>query len=120
MLEYTKISFQRFLQERKADDRLMKRPEYAISTKARKVVTKKLIGVPSTEAVIKHGLELVGNFLNDYWFTIDFVDMLQQLLKYSYSQKRKFDIVAAMQMCEIGDEELFGLNPTKTVDTSAV
>lgn len=66
MLEYTKISFQKFLQERKADDRLMKRPEFAVSNKARKIVTKKLIGLPSTEAVIKHGLELVGNFLNDY------------------------------------------------------
>jgi hypothetical protein len=65
MLEYTKISIQRFLQERKADDRLMKRPEFAVSNKARKI-TKKLIGLPGTEAVIKHGLELISNFLNDY------------------------------------------------------
>jgi hypothetical protein len=66
MLEYTKISFQRFLQERKADDRLMKRPEFAVSTRTAKQVTKRLIGVPSTEAVIKHGLELVAAFLEDY------------------------------------------------------
>jgi hypothetical protein len=46
--------------------------------------------------------------------------MLQQLLKYSYSQKRKFDIIAALSMCEIGDEELYGINPTKVVDTSSV
>lgn len=120
MLEYTKISIQKFLQERNADDRLMKRPEFAISNRARKIVTKKLIGLPGTEAVIKHGLELVGNFLNDYWYTIDFIEILQQLLKYTYANKRKFDIVAALSMVEIADEELFGVNPTKVVNTSAV
>lgn len=98
MLEATKIGIQRFLEERKASDRLMKRPEYAVSSRAKKIATKKLIGLTATESVIKHGLELVGNFLNDYWYTIDFPDILQQLLKYSYSQKRKFDIVAAMQI----------------------
>lgn len=120
MLEATKIGIQRFLEERKASDRLMKRPEYAVSSRAKKIATKKLIGLTATESVIKHGLELVGNFLNDYWYTIDFPDILQQLLKYSYSQKRKFDIVAALQMAEAGDEELFGLNPAKVIDQSAV
>ena len=120
MLEYTKISIQKFLQERHADDRLMKRPEFAVSNKARKMGNKKLIGLPGTEAVIKHGLELIQNFLNDYWYTIDYPEILQQLLKYTYSQKRKFDIVAALEMAEIGDEELFGINPTKTVNVEAV
>lgn len=45
--------------------------------------------------------------------------MLDELLKYSYANKRKFDIIAAMQMCEVGDEELYGLTPTKTVDISS-
>lgn len=119
MLEFTKISFQKFLQERKADDLLMKRPEFAVSTRAQKQVTKRLIGVPATEAVIKHGLELVAAFLEDYWPTIDYTDMLNELLKYSYANKRKFDIIAAMEMAEIGDEALFGLNPAKVVDLSA-
>ena len=119
MLEYTKISIQKFLQERHADDRLMKRPEFAVSNKARKMGNKKLIGLPGTEAVIKHGLELIQNFLNDYWYTIDYPEILQQLLKYTYSQKRKFDIIAALEMAEIGDEELFGINPTKTVNVEA-
>ena len=67
MLEYTKFSFQRFLQERKAEGRLMSRPEFAVSNKARKqALSKKLIGIPATEAVIKHGLELVAAFLEDY------------------------------------------------------
>lgn len=120
MLEYTKFSFQRFLQERKADGLLMSRPEFAVSNKTRKqALSKKLIGIPATEAVIKHGLELVAAFLEDYWSTIDFKEMLNELLKYSYANKRKFDIIAAMECCEIGDEELFGLKPTKTVNMSS-
>ncbi len=120
MLEYTKISFQKYLQERNAGDLLMARPEFAVSNKARRsVVPKKLIGLPATEAVIKHGLELVAAFLEDYWTTIDFKEMLNELLKYSYANKRKFDIIAAMECCEIGDEELFGLKPVKVVDTTA-
>jgi hypothetical protein len=45
--------------------------------------------------------------------------MLDELLKYSYANKRKFDIIASMQMAEIGDEELFGLKPAKVVDAAA-
>ena len=37
--------------------------------------------------------------------------MLEQLLNYSYENKRKFDIVAALGMCEMVDEELTGINP---------
>ena len=42
----------------------MARPQFAI-TGPRKP-GKQLIGVPSTDAVIQHGLELVDNFVNDY------------------------------------------------------
>ena len=37
--------------------------------------------------------------------------ILEQLLNYSYENKRKYDIVAAMSMAEIADEELMGFNP---------
>jgi len=40
-----------------------------------------------------------------------FIDMLEQLLKYSDEKKGKFDIVAAMQMAEIADEELSEVIP---------
>ena len=46
--------------------------------------------------------------------------MLNELLKYSYANKRKFDIIASLEMAEIGDEELFGLNPAKVIDQSAL
>ena len=75
--------------------------------------TKRLIGVPGTEAVIKHGLELISAFLSDYYYTIEFPEMLEELLKYTYENKRKFDIIAALSCCEIGDEALTGITPAK-------
>jgi len=39
--------------------------------------------------------------------------MLDQLLHYSYEAKRKFDIVAALSMVEIADEELSGIAPSE-------
>jgi len=118
MLEFTKITFQQFLKDRKKDSLLMSRPEYAISVRAKKKPTKRLIGVPSTEAVIKHGLELISAFLSDYYYTIDYPEMLEELLKYTYENKRKFDIIAAMSCCEIGDEALTGITPMKPAVTN--
>ena len=44
--------------------------------------------------------------------------MLDQMLNYTYENKRKFDIIAAMIQCEIGDEDMSGLNPgTKIVQS---
>lgn len=87
----------------------MSRPQFAITGPRRP--NKQLVGVPSTEAVIRHGLELVANFVNDYWHTIDYEEIVDQLLNYSYENKRKFDIVAALQMAEIADEDLTGVSP---------
>lgn len=117
MLEFTKITFQQFLRERNKENLLMSRPEYAVSVRSRKKVTKRLIGIPSTEAVIKHGLELISSFLSDYYYTIDYPEMLEELLKYTYENKRKFDMIAAMSCCEIGDEALTGIGPSKPVVT---
>lgn len=118
MLEFTKITFQQFLRDRNKENLLMSRPEYAVSGRAKKKTTKRLIGIPGTEAVIKHGLELISAFLSDYYYTIDYPEMLEELLKYTYENKRKFDMIAAMSCCEIGDEALTGITPMKPVATS--
>ena len=117
MLEFTKISFQQFLRDRNKESLLMSRPEYAVSVRNKKKTNKRLIGIPGTEAVIKHGLELISAFLSDYYYTIDSPEMLEELLKYTYENKRKFDMIAAMSCCEIGDEALTGITPIKSTVT---
>lgn len=45
----------------------MERPEFAITSKTRVSRNRKrLIGLPATEAVIKHGLELISMYIEDY------------------------------------------------------
>lgn len=110
MLEATRMGIKTYFDQEKKSHLLMSRPQFALT--GPKKPNKKLIGVPSTPAVIKHGLELVNNFVNDYWFTIDYEEIVDQLLNYSYESKGKFDIVAALTMAEIGDEDMYGVNPT--------
>ena len=109
LLEHTKISILTYFREKKKDNLLMRRPKSSLGDI--KKGNSNMIGIPATEAIIKHGLELINNFINDYCYNIDSDDMLEQLLNYSYETKRKFDIVAAMGMCEIADEELTGIMP---------
>lgn len=95
----------------------MKRPAASMGDMRRG--NSQMIGTPATEAVIKHGLELINNFVNDYVYSIDSDEILEQLLKYSYENKRKFDIVAALSMAELADEELMDVTPTTVDQTSA-
>lgn len=119
LLEYTRIGVQQYFINKGHDKLFMARPEFAITGRAKQSRSqKKLIGVPSTEAVIKHGLELVDNYILDYGYTIDFDEMLDQFLNYSYANKKKFDIVAAVSMAEIGDEELTGVTPRVVNDVA--
>ena len=74
----------------------------------------KEFGVPATEIIIRHQLDLIGSFIADYSSGIWFEEVLQELIKYSYANKTKFDIVAAMGVCELADEELQGVVPKKT------
>lgn len=109
LLEHTKISIVTYFKEKKKDSLFMKRPASTLGDMKRG--NSQMIGVPATEAIIKHGLELINNFVNDYCYSIDIDEMLEQLLKYSWENKRKFDIIAAMEMAEIADEELMNILP---------
>lgn len=70
-----------------------------------------MIGTPATVKVINHYRELIYDFIIDYCYTINFIEIVDQLLRYSDKEKKKFDIVAAMGMCELGDEELSSKRP---------
>ena len=109
LLEHTKISIVTYFKEKKKDSLFMKRPASTLGDMKRG--NSQMIGVPATEAIIKHGLELINNFVNDYCYSIDIDEMLEQLLKYSWENKRKFDIIASMEMAEIADEELMNIRP---------
>lgn len=105
VLEATRTTIVTYAREKKKTHLLMKRPRATMSDVYKGNTN--MFGTPTPEKVIKHYLELIENFVNDYTHTIGFEEMLNQLLKYDYVMKRKFDIIAAMGMAELGDEELY-------------
>jgi len=54
---------------------------------------------------------LIADYVEDYCHNIWFIEILNQLNKYTDENKGKFDLVAAMAMAEIADEELNGIIP---------
>jgi hypothetical protein len=59
---------------------------------------------------------LIRDYIEDYCHNIWFEDMLDEANRYTNENKRKFDIIAAMAMAELADEELQGVVPYKVED----
>lgn len=71
----------------------------------------KSYGTPATALIIDMQNELIANFVEDYCHTIWFEDVLDQLVRYNIENKTKFDIVAALGMVMLADQELTGRAP---------
>jgi hypothetical protein len=109
-LESTRISILTWFRTKKKEERfLMRRPRATQSDI--QAGRSRQFGAPATEAVIQHQLDLIDCYINDYCHNMWFEPMINELITYSYENKRKFDIVAAMGMAELGDEELSGIPP---------
>lgn len=116
MLEHTKISIIMYFRSKKMDKLFMKRPKSTLPD-IRKG-NSAMIGYPATETYLKHGLELISRFVDENIYSLHIDSMLEQLLKYSWENKRKFDIIAAMIAAELGDEDLMGINPRAMQSTN--
>lgn len=104
VLENTRTAIITYFRDNKFIDLLMKRPKSTLADVTK--TNSNMIGAPGTLKVINHYRELIYDFVLDYWHTIGFLEMVQQLLRYTDANKRKFDIVATLGMCELGDEEM--------------
>ncbi len=109
MLEHTKIGIIMYFRSKKKDNLFMSRPKSTMPD-IRKG-NSAMIGYPATETYLRHGLELISRFVDESCYSMQIDEMLEQLLKYSWENKRKFDIVAAMIAAELGDEDLLGFKP---------
>lgn len=110
-VEDTKIGIIGYYREKHWLHLLMKRPQYAIQGESRNPPN--AFGTQGTEKMILHGIDLIDAYIKDYCHLIGFIEMIEQLQNYSWEKKGKFDLVASMGMCEIGDEELMGIVPKK-------
>ena len=104
VLESTRTAIITYFRDQKYSHLLMKRPRSTMSD-----VTKgnaSMFGAPASLKVIEHYRELIYDYCLDYTYTMSYLEMVEQLLNYSDEKKKEFDIVAAMGMAELGDEEL--------------
>ena len=117
VLEYTRISVLQYFRTKRVEDRFLMRQVRATQSDIQ-MGNSKRFGVPATTPVIEHQLSLIAAFIEDYCHEIWFVELLEQALKYSITNKTKFDLIAAWGMAELGDEELVGVAPRKDDDKS--
>lgn len=113
-IEYTKIGVVNYFREAKQYHRLLKRPFVAMPSKGEKIAglqkdQSNLIGTPASANVIDHQDGKVKEYIEDYCENIFFLDVLEQLRDYQREDRRKYDLVIAMGLCELADEDMFGI-----------
>lgn len=116
-LEASKVGILGWAKREKWMQYFMRRPRVCSGDPSKKRSSTSPYGTTTSVAMIQHGIQLVASYIEDYWEEMWFLDMLNQLLKYSDENKGKFDIVAAMQMTEIADEELSEVIPVAVKNT---
>ena len=115
-LEASKVGILGWAKREKWMQYFMRRPRICSGDPTKKRTGTSPFGTTTSVAMIEHGLSLIADYIENYWEEMWFLDMLEQLLKYSDEHKGKFDIVAAMQMAEIADEEVSELVPVAVKD----
>ena len=113
-IEATRKGFYTWAQASKQADLFVRRPK-ATMTNDLSPSRSNQIGTPATKQIIEQHTELTANFVEDYWHTIWFEDVLQELMSYSDENKTKFDIIAALGMVHLLEEE-FTFRTPRAVD----
>lgn len=109
-LEATRLSLLTYARDNKFMQYFMRRPRVCYGGDERRRQVNQY-GTTATKAMIDHQTDLVADYVEDYCHNIWFIEMLNQLNKYTDENKGKFDLVAALGMAEIADEELSGIPP---------
>ena len=112
-IEATRVGMITWARENKCLQYFMKRPRATLTDI--KYGTTKQYGTPATKTVIEQHTDLTADFVEDYCHTIWFEEILEQLTSYNDENKGKFDIIAALGMTFLADQELSGRQPINVV-----
>lgn len=104
LVEATRTTVIHYFRDHHKEELLMKRPSATANSSSR--TNYKSYGVPVPAHVIEHYLDLIEQYIADYCEQIQFPEMIDEFISYSYEAKRKFDIVAATGMALLGLEEI--------------
>jgi hypothetical protein len=109
VLESTRTAIITYFRDHKYTHLLMKRPRSTMSDTVKG--NSNMLGTPASPKVINHYRELIYNYCLEYSHTLQFEEVVEQLLSYTDERKKEFDIVAALGMAELGDEEMSAKKP---------
>jgi len=122
-LEYTKVGLRQFFIEKHQFHRLMKRPAVAMPSASDGDLKRlgydnrqHLIGTTTATHVIDHQDGKIKEYIQDFCHLIFFEDLLEQLRDYDREDRKKSDLVVAMGLCEIADEDMLG-EPAKAMES---
>ena len=108
LIEKSKISFITYCRDKGLANKLLLRtPRSCLSDILNGRST--AFGAPATVPIIEHQLDLIAEYIEEYYYCLWFPELIEELIKYSFEAKRKFDLVAAFGMCELADEEMAGI-----------
>ncbi|MCK5788529.1 MAG: hypothetical protein KAH32_06000 [Chlamydiia bacterium] len=110
-LEYTKVGIVGHLRMRKQYHRLIKRPTIATTSNMNADPLKgksSLIGTPASTPYIDYQDGKLKEYVDDMCHIIWFEPALEQLLEYDRGNRTPSDLVIAMGLCEIMDDDLMG------------
>jgi hypothetical protein len=107
-IEYTKIGIVSHFREHGFFHLLKKRPTIALQS-ADPNRTSNLIGTQVNTMLIDHMDNKTKVYVDDFYDQIWFEAVLQQLQDYNREERTKFDLVIAMGLTELADEDLMGI-----------
>lgn len=107
-VEYTKIGVVAYFREKKQFFRLLKRPSLAIGSNVSGSKASMLIGTPATTPIIDHQDDKIKEYIDDYYHQIAYLPLLEQLKDYSREDRTVYDLVIAMGLAELADEDYIG------------
>ena len=104
-IEATRKSFYTWSKDRGYGNMFVRRPKATMNSDLSRTLSNQ-IGTPATKQIIEQHTSLTANFVEDYCHTIWFEEILQELMSYTDENKTKFDLVAALGMVFLLDQEL--------------
>ena len=106
-IEYTKIGIVGHFRDKGYYDMLMKRPSIARGD-ADPTKASNLIGTQASTPIIDHMDNKTKEYIDDHYDKIYFKDLLEQLQNYLRENRTEFDLVIAMGLAELADEDKMG------------
>lgn len=106
-IEYTKIGIVGWFRDKGYYQYLKRRPTINLGN-ADPNKSSHLIGTTAGGPIIDHQDQKIAQYIEDFYREIFFGDLLAQLQDYNREDRTKFDLVVAMGLCELADEDLMG------------